>query len=192
MPSMGDDSSDESRAIDFLLEANALERVPRTGFVMSGVDSPENVAAHTAGVAVAAMLIADRMEAPVDRGRMLAMALLHDIGESRTGDVALIEKTDADRAVEARAVADMLDGMPAEYTAVLAEYDAQETVESRIVKAADKLQMMAKIIAYEADRDGDLEAFWHNPRNFYDAGLSGAKVLFDEIRARRDPDVMQS
>ncbi len=67
--------SDDSRAIDFLLEANALERVPRAGFVMSGVASPENVAAHTAGMAVAAMLIADRMDAPVDRGRMLTMAL---------------------------------------------------------------------------------------------------------------------
>ena len=182
--------SDDSRAIDFLLEANALERVPRAGFVMSGVASPENVAAHTAGMAVAAMLIADRMDAPVDRGRMLTMALLHDIGESRTGDVALVLKTDEDRAEEARAVAGILDGMPEHYAGVLAEYEAQETVESRIVKSADKLQMMAKIIAYEADGDGDFEAFWHRPRNFYDAGLSGAKVLFDEIRARRDPDVM--
>jgi putative hydrolase of HD superfamily len=177
--------NDERRAIDFLFEANALERVPRAGFVMSGVEPPENVAAHTAGMAVACLLIADRTEEPVDRGRMLTMALLHDIGESRTGDVALIHKTAEDRATEERAEAAILDGMPADYAAVLAEYKAQETLESRIVKAADKLQMMAKIVAYEADGNGDLAAFWGNPRNFHDAGLPAAKALFDEVRARR-------
>ncbi|MEN8150510.1 MAG: HD domain-containing protein [Planctomycetota bacterium] len=177
--------NDERRAIDFLMEANALDQVPRAGFVMSGVAHPENVAAHTAGMAVACLLIADRTEEAVDRGRLLTMALLHDIGESRTGDVPLVAKTDADRCAEAAAVADMLDGMPAEYAAVLAEYEALETVEARIVKAADKLQMMAKILAYEADGDGDLGAFWENGRNFHDAGLPAARALFDEIRARR-------
>jgi len=181
MPSM----IDEARVIDFLLEANALERVPRAGFVMSGVASPENVAAHTAGMAVACLLIADRVGEPVDRGRMLTMALLHDIGESRTGDVALVEKTAGDVAAEERAERAILDGMPPRYADALAEYKSQETVESRIVKAADKLQMMAKIVAYEADGDGDLAAFWGNPRNFYDAGLPAARALFDEIRARR-------
>ena len=42
-------ATEPKRAVDFLLEANALERVPRAGFVMSGVKSPENVAAPTSG-----------------------------------------------------------------------------------------------------------------------------------------------
>ena len=179
-------ATEPKRAVDFLLEANALERVPRAGFVMCGVKSPENVAAHTSGMAIAALLIADRMTEPIDRGRLLTLALLHDIGESRTGDVALIEKTAADREAEERATAEMLEGLPAHYAAAVAEYEAQETLEARIVKAADKVQMMAKILAYEADGNGDLAAFWRNPRNFYDAGLPEAKALFDEIRARHD------
>jgi len=179
-------TTESKRAVDFLLEANALERVPRTGFVMSGVTGPENVAAHTCGVAVAALLVADRMEESVDRGRLLTMALFHDIGESRTGDVALVHKTPADVEAEERATADMLDGLPEVYADALAEYAAQETIEARIVKAADKIQMMAKILAYEADGNGDLAAFWQNPRNFYDAGLPEAKALFDEILARHE------
>jgi len=174
------------RAIDFLMEVNSLERVDRTGYVMSGVDRPEDVAAHSAGVAAAALLIADRVDGPVDRGRLLTMAVLHDVGEARVGDVPLIRKTDEDERREMAAEAEMFDGLPDHYADAIAEYRAQETVESRIVKAADKLQMMAKVLSYEADGRGDLAAFWENGRNFFDAGLPEAKTLFKEIRRRHD------
>jgi len=167
------------------MEANALEHVPRTGFVQSGIDDPEDVAAHSAGVGVAALLIADRIPEPVDRGRLLTMALLHDLAESRVGDVVIFEKTDDDDRREEEAERAMVDGLPEAYGDALAEYRAQETVEARIVKAADKLQMMAKVLAYEADDRGELEGFWGNPRNFFDAGLPAAGVLFDAICAMR-------
>lgn len=167
------------------MEVNALERVPRTGFVMSGIDDPEDVAAHTAGVAAAALLIADRTGEWVDRGRLLTLALLHDVGESRTGDVALVRKTEDDARIEAEAADAMVVDLPETYAATLAEYRDQETLEARIVKAADKLQMMAKILSYEAEGRGDLDAFWENERNFYDAGLPEARRLFQEIRAIR-------
>jgi putative hydrolase of HD superfamily len=173
------------RAIEFLMEANALEQVPRTGFALSGVDDPEDVAAHSAGVGVAALLIADRVPEAVDRGRLLTMALLHDLAETRLGDVVIFEKTDEDDRREEEAERAMVEGLPALYGDALREYRAQETVESRIVKAADKLQMMAKVLAYEADDRGALEGFWGNPRNFYDAGLPAARGLFHAICAMR-------
>jgi putative hydrolase of HD superfamily len=177
---------DAKNAIDFILEANALERVPRAGFLMSGVSGPEDVAAHTAGVAAAALMIADRLPEPVDRGKLLTMVLLHDIGEARTGDVPLISKTPEDDAEEERAAAAILRELPDAYAALLAEYRERESIEARIAKAADKLQMMAKVLAYEADGNGDLAAFWENGRNFEDAGLPAARELFDEIRHRHD------
>ena len=48
--------TDPKRAIGLLMDVNALENVPRAGYVMSGVELPEDVAAHTAGVAAAALL----------------------------------------------------------------------------------------------------------------------------------------
>lgn len=178
---------DARRAIEFLMEVNALERVPRTGFAMSGVDAPEDVAAHTAGVAAASLMIADRVSEPVDRARILTMALLHDIGETRTGDVPLVSKTEDDDRREAAAADEIVEPLPACYAEALREYRGQETLEARIVKAADKLQMMAKILEYEADGRGDLEAFWGNARNFNDAELPPARDLFDAVRARRRP-----
>jgi putative hydrolase of HD superfamily len=174
------------RAVEFLMEVNALEKVARTGFLMSGVEDPEDVAAHSAGVAAAALLIADRTPEAVDRGRLLTMALLHDLGESRVGDVVLVEKTDEDDRREEEAARAIVEGLPEAYADALAEYRAQRTVEARIVKAADKLQMMAKVLEYEADGRGELEGFWGNPRNFHDAGLPAAREMFDEICAMRE------
>jgi putative hydrolase of HD superfamily len=176
---------DAGRALAFLREYNSLEGVLREGWVMSGVADPEDVAAHSAGVGVAALLIADRLEVPVDRGRLLAMALLHDLGEARTGDIPLVRKTAADDARECAEADAMVEGLPTFYREVLAEFRAQETPEARIVKAADKLQMMAKVLWYEADGRGDLSRFWENPRNFHDAGLPAARALFDAVRAAR-------
>ena len=169
---------DPRRAIEFLREFNSLEGVARAGWVMSGVADPEDVAAHTAGVGAAALLIADRVAEAVDRGRMLSMALLHDIGEARTGDVALVVKTAEDETREEEAAAAIVAGMPAHFRDLLAEYRAKETIEARIVKAADKLQMMAKVLQYEAEGRGDLSRFWENERNFHDAGLPEARELF--------------
>ena len=173
-------------ALKFLMTANSLEGIKRTGYVMSGVPDPENVAAHTCGVAMAALLIADRVAAPVDRGRLLTMALLHDIGETVVGDVALILKTKEDDEREAAAVHEILNAMPEDYLSACEEYESRKTLESRIVKAADKLQMMAKILAYEGEGRGDLTAFWDNPRNFDDAGVPEAAELFAEIRRIHD------
>jgi putative hydrolase of HD superfamily len=152
---------------------------------MREVPDPEDVAAHTTGVAAAALLVADRVGEPVDHGRLLTMALLHDLGEARVGDVALVVKTEEDDRREEEAADAMVEGLPEGFAAALREYRAQETLEARIVKAADKVQMMAKVLAYQAEGRGDLDAFWDNPRNFHDAGLPAAKELFDEIRARR-------
>ncbi len=173
------------RTLAFLREFNSLEGVPRQGWVMSGVAGPEDVAAHTAGVAVAALLVADRLVAPVDRARLLTMALVHDIGEARTGDVPLVVKTEADEAAERAAADAILAGLPPRWREAMQEYRAQETLEARVVKAADKLQMMAKVLEYEASGRGDLSRFWENARNFADAGVPEAKALFDAIRSAR-------
>lgn len=177
--------TDRRRAVEFLMEVNRLESVPREGYVMSGIPDAEDVAAHTAGVAAAALLVADRIDAPLDRGRLLTIALLHDVGEARVGDTPLVTKTEADEAEERAAADAIVDGLPDHYAAALADYREQACLEARIVKAADKLQLMAKVLAYEAERRGELDAFWENDRNFHDAGLAEARELFEELRRIR-------
>src|ERR671914_48325 len=77
--------------ISTLLEAQRLKRLDRTGWVLCGLPAgAESVAAHSYGVALTAMLLADEVRArgaEVDVERVLRIALLHDLQETRTGDM---------------------------------------------------------------------------------------------------------
>ena len=73
-----------------LVELQRLKRLDRTGWTLRGLpNGTESVAAHSFGVGVTAMLLADEFIAQgvvIDVERVLRMALLHDWAEVRVGD----------------------------------------------------------------------------------------------------------
>src|SRR5205085_11988220 len=75
--------------LSVLLELQRLKRLDRAGWVLRGLPAgAESVAAHSYGVALAAMLLADECAArgvDLDAERVLRLALLHDLQETRTG-----------------------------------------------------------------------------------------------------------
>lgn len=179
--------------VDTLLRLDPLADLPRTGWVLRGVAQPESIAAHSHGVAVVAMMLTDALRETgetVDGERVLRMALLHDAPEAATGDIPLPSKTPAlSRALhelEAKIAEDLLaPSLHADYR----EAAAKQTLEARVVKAADKVQMMIKVLAYEARRGASLEDFWVNPNNFDDRGLSVARDVFEAIAKRAGREV---
>src|SRR6056297_2108276 len=92
------DASDASDArgtpdptLDALLDAYALKDERRTGWQLRGIDAPESVAAHAWGVAYLVLALGDRFrgELPdIDLDRALRLAVVHDVAEAETGDVA--------------------------------------------------------------------------------------------------------
>ena len=64
-----------------LLALGPLDALHRTGWVLRGVPRPESVAGHILGVAHMALALAPRVQPPLDLGRVLAMAVLHDAPE---------------------------------------------------------------------------------------------------------------
>ncbi len=80
-------------SLDTLLTLYRLKDEPRTGWQIRGIVEPESVAGHSWATA---LLYAE--DAGVDRDHAVAMALVHDLAESVTGDVAT-RVHDADRAV---------------------------------------------------------------------------------------------
>src|SRR5258705_2466627 len=74
-----------------LIELQRLKRLERTGWTLRGLaPGTESVAAHSFGVGVTAMMLADAVVAqgvPIDSERVLRMALLHDWAEARIGDL---------------------------------------------------------------------------------------------------------
>ena len=69
---------------DNLLEMLELKQLPRTGWVRSGVENPESVAAHSWGMAVLALRLAPK---ELDIEKILSLCLIHDLPEVRVGDL---------------------------------------------------------------------------------------------------------
>jgi putative hydrolase of HD superfamily len=176
--------------IDTLIGLDPLADLPRTGWVLRGIAAPESLAAHSFGVAVVASMLTDAIRAggaEVDGERVLRMALVHDAAEARTGDVPMPNKSPAVSAalheLEAGIVEQLL---PESYRDLWKEAESADTLEARIVKASDKIQMMIKILVYERYRSARLDDFWVNPGNFRDMGLAEASAVYDAICVRAD------
>lgn len=129
------------RIAEFLFETMLLKRVHRTGYQFLG-PGKESVAEHTFGVMCIAWTLA-RMEPEADEGRLLAMCLIHDLPEARMGDLNTVQKKYV-TANEEKAVTDMTRGLPfgPDIRALLDEFNACETLESRLARDADQLAFL--------------------------------------------------
>ena len=171
--------------LSVLLELQRLKRLDRTGWVLRGLPpGAESVAAHSYGVALTAMLLADECAsrgAEVDVARVLRLALLHDLQETRTGDMprtmADYYGAEARRAAERAAFDDIVRGAgaarAARYGELHEDYETRASVEARLVKAADVIDLLAQALAFERAGARGLEEFWEGAEA-RDFGLEGA------------------
>lgn len=129
--------------LEILHIAERLKDTPRHCTTSKG--RTESVAEHSWRVSLMALLL--RHEFPdADMDRVISMCLVHDLGECFTGDIPAFVKTDSDRSVEDRLLDQWVSSLPEEVSqelrALYAEMDAQETVESKIFNAMDKLEAL--------------------------------------------------
>jgi len=128
------------RDIEFLFEMGNIRLVQRT---WRRFYTPEfaNLAEHHFRMFWIAMIIAAR-EGKVDTGKIAKMVLVHDISESRTGDVDYLSRQYVVRNEEL-GIKDMLKDTAAEkeFLELWNEYEAHETKEAQIAKDADMLDI---------------------------------------------------
>lgn len=100
-----------------------------------------NLAEHHFHVAWIALIIAAR-EGKGDTGKILKMALVHDIAESRTGDTDYISRQYV-KSDENLAITDILEdtAVEKEFLKIVEEYERRESIEAKIVKDADNLHI---------------------------------------------------
>ncbi|MGB5160319.1 MAG: HD domain-containing protein [Thermoanaerobaculia bacterium] len=174
--------------LELLLEVQNLDRIPRMGYLLSGVSDPESVSEHTWHVAFLVWVLSESIS-DIDRLRAMEIAMVHDLAELRIGDFPRTASrylpAGAKQAAEAAAIEEILAPLPAAMRALWAEYQAGESREARLVKACDKLQMMLKVRLYESQGDEGLKRFWDNPDNFPDGGFPLIERLFTELKERR-------
>ena len=87
-----------------------------------------------------------RMEDDVDADHVLRLALVHDLPETRTGDLNYVNQKYVE-ADEARAASDLSAGLPfqEELRELMAEYREEKTAESIIAHDADQLEMLLEL-----------------------------------------------
>ena len=146
-----------ARLIDLIHEAGMLRHTPRSGYAFLGTGS-ESVAEHSYRMSVIGLVLA-RL-AGADAGRVLELCLFHDLHEARTGDFNDVNhRYDTCRAREALADAVEGTGLEDELLSVHDEFEARETLEARLARDADQLDLICNLKA-ELDRGNAFAAQW--------------------------------
>jgi len=128
------------RTVEFLYELGTLRYTKRTWVSFLNPDF-QNLAEHHFRVVWIAMLIA-KEENVKNVEKVMKMALLHDIPESRTGDVNYLQRQYVIRD-EDLGLKDMVDStiIEDEVNSLWKEYKALNSIEAKIVKDADNLDV---------------------------------------------------
>lgn len=159
-----------STSLSALVELQRLKRLDRTGWTLRGLpNGTESVAAHSFGVAVTAMLLGDELLSrgvEVDVEKVLRMALLHDWAETRVGDMPKTATeyfgSESRKRAESAAFEDIVSSLKSrlKYLELHDEYERRETLEAKLVKAADVLDLLVQVLSLERAGARGLDEFW--------------------------------
>jgi putative hydrolase of HD superfamily len=141
-----------STTLTALLALQALDGLPRTGWIQRGVVQPESVADHVLGTCYVVLALGPRVDPAIDVERALALVLVHDAPEALLGDLprtaAMLLPAGAKAAAEERAAAEILPRLSDFAHERFGEYRAARTREARFARVCDRLQLGVRLAGY--------------------------------------------
>lgn len=163
-----------------------LKSLPRTGWLQRGVVPAESVAEHTFGVALLALLVGD-MFAGIDRGKLVAIALVHDLAEVYLSDLPSSAQrflgAPVKRAAERSAVEELFERVSggAQLFQLWDEYINGSSAEARLVKGLDRIELLAQALAYERAGNRNLAEFWEGAATGWSDEFPILRVLAEQL-----------
>jgi putative hydrolase of HD superfamily len=129
---------------NLLFEVNHLKKIQRTGYAFLGVGK-ESVAEHSFCTTFIAYLLAE-MVPEADPLRLTTMCLVHDLPESRIGDLNYVQKKYV-VADEPKAIEDLSENSPLEgrLAALISEFNQGESIEAQLARDADQLAFIIEL-----------------------------------------------
>jgi len=187
--------------VEFISRFGQLKRHLRTGWLTKGITrgDVESIAEHLVRTVFISMILAD-LESPrhkINSDLTLRMALLHDLPETLLKDIDkeawsyLSPNSKVKRKAEEAVISDLLAEIPAKlrekYQDVWRLYREEASVEAKLVKAADKLEMAFQ--AYEYLELGYpqrlVEDMWKDVEELVSSSeLPAARKLLDDLKAK--------
>ena len=170
------------RDVEFLFEIGMLRFMPRQWQRFLGPQVANN-SEHMFRVAWLALVIAER-EGVEDTGKIVKMALVHDIAESRSSDVDYMSRQYVKRDEHA-AIHDMLEdtSVEKEFLELIEEYEKRESIEAKIVKDADNLDVEMEVREMHSSGHGLAEALQPHRDNVV------AKLYFTESARKMNDEI---
>jgi putative hydrolase of HD superfamily len=174
--------------VKVLRSAGRLKRLKRTGWVLKKIEDAEHVSDHTWRVILMTSLLADDS---LDKQRLLEMAIVHDLGEIKVGDIRweagkkILAPEMPKRKREEKAVAEIFMGHPRAkyYVSLLKEFTDQKTPESRFLKQVDKLERTLQAFEYEQAGNKNLDEFWDSGEKYLEG--QSLEPIFRELQKMR-------
>ena len=168
----------------FIYETGIHRHTPRSAFWFLG-NGGQSVAEHLFRTTMIAYALA-QITPGIDVSRTVLLALVHDIGEGRTGDPNYVHQRYG-RLNEREAVKDMIEGLPfgANILELFDEQEAKETPETILVKDADQLEWIATL--REEEKRGNTKAKSWIPHAVLRLKTSQGKQVAEQLLST-DPD----
>lgn len=131
-----------NRYVNLMHEISMLSKTPRSGFAFLGSGS-QSVAEHSFSMAWIGFILAEILQKPINRERLLLLCLVHDLVEARTGDLNYVNKKYV-KADEKLASEDIREAYPCGdfLFSALQEYREGKTAEAKLAHDADQLELL--------------------------------------------------
>ena len=175
-----------SAILRVMAEFNHLKNLYRQGWLKRNVprEKCESVGDHSFAVALLAMFLAENLFPRTDLLKTIRIALIHEAGEIHTGDITPVDGVSAEEKHrrEKESVLRVFSGMPRaeEYIALWEEFELNRSPEAKLVRQADRLEMLLQAKYYEHLGYWNFEEFFENADGQID--LPELRPLFEELR----------
>lgn len=151
--------------LEFIKNVHKLKKIPRSGWINCGIQftQVDSVAAHTFMTSFLTMLFTDILRLKgwrLDVERAMRMSILHDLTETLTFDISkqFFEYIEGGERLKRQITVEAqktilsnlsLNRLRSEYQEIIKGLE-ESCIETKIVKAADKFEILTQIIDYES------------------------------------------
>jgi putative hydrolases of HD superfamily len=129
---------------NLLFEVRILKDIVRSGYAFLG-SGKESIAEHSFMTAFICFAMA-KMDPDIDCEKLVTMALVHDLAETRTGDLNYVEKKYC-KVNEEKAISHLIKHIPFgnDIKTLVDEFNSGETKEAKLANDADQISFILEL-----------------------------------------------